>query len=209
MTARLIQLVTCNLVSRPYHGSTPIPKKKQIYIHVDQNDGDVTTTSNFEDHKVSQVIEPVVKTITSAIRSRFNKQDDTNSPYDTMQAPNRRTNPPIPTEYDYDAVDSSNNVGYPLDYTYSSDYNDIATSPTTRTVSKPIYNMPQPQPIYEVTPRPTYSSPEPSITSLMRLSELRNIYNVPKPPVKKKQMKPKYRPPKTNRNDKSKFIYYY
>ena len=43
---------------------------------MDQKDGDVTTTSNFQDHKISQVIEPVVKTITSAIRQRYNKYDE-------------------------------------------------------------------------------------------------------------------------------------
>ena len=76
-------------------------KKKQIFIHVGQKDGDVTTTSNFdqyEDHKVSQVIEPVVKTITSAIRQRYNNQytatnyDEATaqSKHDSLQAPNRR-----------------------------------------------------------------------------------------------------------------------
>ena len=43
---------------------------------MDQKDGDVTTTTNFQDHKISQVIEPVVKTITSAIRQRYNKYDE-------------------------------------------------------------------------------------------------------------------------------------
>ena len=97
------------LFSRPYKPSityttngksatTPnsSQKKKQIFIHVGQKDGDVTTTSNFdhhEDHKVSQVIEPVVKTITSAIRQRYSNQygeATAQSKYDSLQAPNRR-----------------------------------------------------------------------------------------------------------------------
>lgn len=79
----------CIFYSRPYK----IEKKpEQIYVNLDH------PFDNGNHHKVSQVIEPVVNTITDAIKRKF-------------ETSNRRTN-----------VDSTENYyGLPLDYNYDID----------------------------------------------------------------------------------------
>lgn len=189
-------------------------KKKQIFIHVGQKDGDVTTTSNFdqyEDHKVSQVIEPVVKTITSAIRQRYNNQytatnyDEATaqSKHDSLQAPNRR----IDEFKDYDDTHANQNIdtGYPmsLDYTYPSS-NELVTSPSIRIMNNnPQKNVVNFRENDIITKNNNIKSKnvQPSISSLMKLSDLRKIYNVPKPILKKKHLP-------RRKNKPSRYIYY-
>ena len=66
------------LLCRPY--TTLRPKKKhQVYVHVDHPyvGQKIQTTSNIpRDHQVSQVIEPVVNTITNAIKSTFKQRNE-------------------------------------------------------------------------------------------------------------------------------------
>ena len=66
------------LLCRPY--TTLRPKKKhQVYVHVDHPyvGQKIQTTSNIpRDHQVTQVIEPVVNTITNAIKSTFKQRNE-------------------------------------------------------------------------------------------------------------------------------------
>ena len=65
--------------SRPYKTGSPSEKKPKhkVYINVDHNaltgsKPKISTSSNLSNnHKVSQVIEPVVNTITNAIKKTF------------------------------------------------------------------------------------------------------------------------------------------
>ena len=71
---------SCIIYSRPYKidASDQQPKlKHQVYINVDHSKQSgfqpkISTSSNFQNnHRVSQVIEPVVNTITDAIKKGF------------------------------------------------------------------------------------------------------------------------------------------
>ena len=95
-------------------------------------------------------------------------------------------NPPVAKDYiinDYDVTDSGN-IGYPLDYTYT-DYNELVTSPSIRTMNDP----------YQAANSKMDSNFRPDISSLMKLKDLRDLYQVPKSVPKKilqRKPKPKY-----------------
>ena len=122
------------LDSRPYKTSSASEKKQklkhQVYINVDHSSltgsqPKISTTSNLSnDHKVSQVIEPVVNTITDAIKKTF---VDYHGHSHSRSADRRTVNPNLKFSYDSSVAnqneevignDISNNYnyGFPLDY---------------------------------------------------------------------------------------------
>ena len=96
--------------------------------------------------------------------------------------------PPLAKDYiinDYEVNDSGNgNIGYPLDY--YTDYNELVTSPSIRTMNDP----------YQAANSKMDSNlRRPDISSLMKLKDLRDLYQVPKSVPKKnfqRKPKPKY-----------------
>jgi len=116
--------------------------KHQVYINVDHSKQSgfqpkISTSSNFQNnHRVSQVIEPVVNTITDAIKKGFT--DYNSHKQYVKQAADRRT---VDPSYSYDSsnqneeiinneISNNYNYGFPLDYyDYDTNYNtnDIPT----------------------------------------------------------------------------------
>ena len=108
------------------------------------------------------------------------------------------TDTPIDEFKDYDDITNTNqngNTGYPmsLDYSYPSS-NELVTSPSIRIMN----NNPN---THKNVKSIKSKNVQPSISSLMKLSDLRKIYNVPKPILKKK-----YHP--RRKNKPSRYIYY-
>ena len=108
-----------------------------MYINVDHAPlTDLSRPNLSKEHKVSQVIEPVVNTITDAIKKTF-------VDYRSHQADRRTVNPPSPPNY-YNPgqnneeiisndINDNYNYGFPLDY-YEYDI-DISTKVSTYRVS--------------------------------------------------------------------------
>ena len=175
------------IIFRPYKGSTttkttsqPPKKKHQIYINVDHplgKGGKITTNSNLpQDPQVSQVIEPVVNTITNAIKNSFDVAGNSNYVNDYYYpSANRREN----SVYSSNELDNYGyNYGYGQTLDYYNDYDENLNSPA---------KMP-------------YASNNPQVyTTMERLRDLKNIYS---PPTKKRRK----RPYNTQRSEESYYV---
>ena len=114
------------------------------------------------------------------------------------------TDTPIDEFKDYDDITNTNqngNTGYPMSLDYSYPSNELVTSPSIRIMNN---NNPNPHEnnVNVIAKSIKSKNVQPSISSLMKLSDLRKIYNVPKPILKKK-----YHPRRKNKPP-SRYIYY-
>ena len=117
------------------------------------------------------------------------------------------TDTPIDEFKDYDDITTANqngNTGYPMSLDYSYPSNELVTSPSIRIMNNsPQKNVANFRENDIITKNNNIKSKnvQPSISSLMKLSDLRKIYNVPKPILKKKHLP-------RRKNKPSRYIYY-
>lgn len=186
----------------PYKTGSPSEKKPKhkVYINVDHNaltgsKPKISTTSNLSNnHKVSQVIEPVVNTITNAIKKTF---VDYHGHTHSRSADRRTVNPSLKFSYDANQneevisndIEDNYNYGFPLDY-YDYDVAPFATKPTKLSPAAT-----------SLTPKYFHGS-EKDYYAMEKLSKLKKMYTPS--PIRNRYGKPKFT---TKRSEHSYYVY--
>lgn len=152
--AMISPLIFCRPYKTPKPPNETSKNKHQIYINVDH-------PPLTADHKVSQVIEPVVNTITNAIKQTFRSAASSASPTNNRRYEN------LDDFYNNEII--QDHYGYPLDY----DYDD--NNQMTYASSRPNY---------------AYQKPQKSGKNMDKLRGLKTIYSANPGMYNKNRFKP-------------------
>merc|ERR1712083_1238529 len=174
--------------------------KHQVYINVDHNSltgsqPKISTSSNLSNnHKVSQVIEPVVNTITNAIKKTF---DNYNGHTHSRSADRRTVNPSLKFTYDSTLNEEaiSNDINDNYNYGFPLDYYDYDVAPLSNKLNKMSPGA------TSLTPKYFHGS-EKDHYAMEKLSKLKQMYTPS--PIRNRYGKPKFT---TRRSEQSYYVY--